>query len=167
MHAALKKSSLFCYSPPGVTDHFHKMFVGHKSPERKFCRRKQEQLSLSLSAVPYKKNEKTFFSRKNFKWKYFCSFLFVSSSRHKKSLKIVQKKMATDVLTNFGTIEQELEKAKSNLKGLNENIRRMIGRDPPDIQLRLEWSVFFRFLCWLDSPPPISQLLAHNPFIAV
>lgn len=54
--------------------------------------------------------------------------------------------MATDVLTKFGSIEQELEKAKSNLKGLNENIRRMIGRDPPDIQLRLKSIFYFFFL---------------------
>lgn len=55
--------------------------------------------------------------------------------------------MATDVLTNYGSIEQELEKAKNNLKGLNENIRRMmLGRDPPDMQLRLETFFFFLIL---------------------
>lgn len=46
--------------------------------------------------------------------------------------------MATDILTNFDSIEEKLLKAKSNLKGLNENIRRIIGREPPDNQLRLE-----------------------------
>lgn len=47
--------------------------------------------------------------------------------------------MATDILTNFNSIEEKLLKAKSNLKGLNENIRRIIGREPPDGQLRLEF----------------------------
>lgn len=49
---------------------------------------------------------------------------------------------ATTTLTankksNYLSIEEELERAKNNLKGLNENIRRIIGRDPPDTQLRL------------------------------
>lgn len=39
--------------------------------------------------------------------------------------------------SNYISIEEELERAKNNLKGLNENIRRIIGRDPPDTQLRL------------------------------
>lgn len=45
--------------------------------------------------------------------------------------------MATDILTNFDSVEEKLLKAKTNLKGLNENIRRIIGREPPDTQLRL------------------------------
>lgn len=53
--------------------------------------------------------------------------------------------MATDVLTNFDSIEEKLHKAKSNLKGLNENIRRIIGREPPDNQLRLEIVFIFDF----------------------
>lgn len=53
--------------------------------------------------------------------------------------------MATDVLTNFDSIEEKLLKAKSNLKGLNENIRRIIGREPPDNQLRLEIVFIFFF----------------------
>lgn len=44
--------------------------------------------------------------------------------------------MATDILTSFDSIEEKLLKAKSNLKGLNENIRRIIGREPADNQLR-------------------------------
>lgn len=46
--------------------------------------------------------------------------------------------MATEILPNFDSIEEKLLKAKSNLKGLNENIRRIIGREPADNQLRLE-----------------------------
>lgn len=46
--------------------------------------------------------------------------------------------MSADVASNCGSIQEELERAKSNLKGLNENIRRIIGRDPPDTQLRLD-----------------------------
>ncbi|XP_037038258.1 pinin [Bradysia coprophila] len=44
--------------------------------------------------------------------------------------------MATDILTSFDSIEEKLLQAKSNLKGLNENIRRIIGREPADNQLR-------------------------------
>ncbi|KAJ6633209.1 Pinin [Pseudolycoriella hygida] len=44
--------------------------------------------------------------------------------------------MSADILTSFDSIEEKLLKAKSNLKGLNENIRRIIGREPPDNQLR-------------------------------
>lgn len=49
--------------------------------------------------------------------------------------------MGSDVAANYGSIQEELERAKSNLKGLNDNIRRIIGRDPPDTQLRLVLSV--------------------------
>lgn len=49
--------------------------------------------------------------------------------------------MGADVAANYGSIQEELERAKSNLKGLNDNIRRIIGRDPPDTQLRLVFSV--------------------------
>lgn len=49
--------------------------------------------------------------------------------------------MGADVATNYGSIQEELERAKSNLKGLNDDIRRIIGRDPPDTQLRLVLSV--------------------------
>jgi len=40
--------------------------------------------------------------------------------------------MGTEVYKSFVNLEEELEKAKDNLKGLNENIRKIIGRDPPD-----------------------------------
>lgn len=46
--------------------------------------------------------------------------------------------MGTEVLQSFDNLQDELERARSNLKGLNENIRRIIGRDPPDTISRLE-----------------------------
>ena len=52
--------------------------------------------------------------------------------------------MGADMLINYGSIEEELEKAKSTLKGLNENIRRIIGRDDSQL-LRL---VFFFYFSW-------------------
>lgn len=54
--------------------------------------------------------------------------------------------MGADLLVSFGSIQDELEKAKTNLKGLNENIRRIVGRDPPDaVQLRLGLVYSFGF----------------------
>lgn len=44
--------------------------------------------------------------------------------------------MGTDVLKSYDSLQQELEKAKTQLKGLNDNIRRIIGRDPQDAHLR-------------------------------
>lgn len=41
--------------------------------------------------------------------------------------------MATEILKSFGTLQHELEQAKSSLKGVDENIKRLIGRDPSDI----------------------------------
>ncbi|KRT80606.1 hypothetical protein AMK59_5861 [Oryctes borbonicus] len=41
--------------------------------------------------------------------------------------------MATEILKSFGTLQYELEQAKSSLKGVDENIKRLIGRDPSDI----------------------------------
>ncbi|XP_052867013.1 pinin [Anopheles cruzii] len=38
--------------------------------------------------------------------------------------------MATEVVKGCSDLLQELDRARSNLKGLNENIRRIIGRDP-------------------------------------
>ncbi|XP_035780195.1 pinin-like [Anopheles albimanus] len=38
--------------------------------------------------------------------------------------------MATEVAKGCSDLLQELDRARSNLKGLNENIRRIIGRDP-------------------------------------
>lgn len=46
--------------------------------------------------------------------------------------------MATDALKSFDGLQNELEKAKTNLKGLNDDIRRIIGgRGQPDV-MRLE-----------------------------
>lgn len=51
--------------------------------------------------------------------------------------------MGTEVINiSFDVLQEELEKAKSNLKGLNDNIRRISGREPPD-QLRLVVVLFF------------------------
>lgn len=48
-----------------------------------------------------------------------------------------QKIMGTEVInSSFDVLQEELEKAKSTLKGLNDNIRRISGREPPE-QLRL------------------------------
>lgn len=52
--------------------------------------------------------------------------------------------MGTEVLQSFDNLQDELERAKSNLKGLNENIRRIIGREPPsDINSRLNSFIIF------------------------
>lgn len=45
--------------------------------------------------------------------------------------------MGTEVInSSFVVLQEELEKAKSTLRGLNDNIRRISGREPPE-QLRL------------------------------
>lgn len=45
--------------------------------------------------------------------------------------------MGTEVINvSFDVLQEELDKAKSNLKGLNDNIRRINGREPPEL-LRL------------------------------
>lgn len=41
--------------------------------------------------------------------------------------------MATEVLKSFGTLQTELENAKNTLKGVDENIKRLIGRDPSEL----------------------------------
>ncbi len=47
--------------------------------------------------------------------------------------------MGTEVLQSFDNLQDELDRARSNLNGLNENIRRIIGREPPsDTLSRLE-----------------------------
>lgn len=58
--------------------------------------------------------------------------------------------MGTDVINvSFDVLQEELEKAKSNLRGLNDNIRRISGREPPD-QLRLvEFDKFFIDSYWI------------------
>ncbi|XP_055615242.1 pinin [Toxorhynchites rutilus septentrionalis] len=38
--------------------------------------------------------------------------------------------MATEVIKGYTDLQQELNRARDNLKGLNENIRKIIGRDP-------------------------------------
>lgn len=38
--------------------------------------------------------------------------------------------METTFENYFGTLKVELEKAKEDLKGVEENIKRVIGRDP-------------------------------------
>ncbi|KAK5648606.1 hypothetical protein RI129_003498 [Pyrocoelia pectoralis] len=41
--------------------------------------------------------------------------------------------MGTEILKSFGVLQSELEQAKSSLKGVDENIKRLIGRDPSEI----------------------------------
>lgn len=43
---------------------------------------------------------------------------------------ILNTTMATDVYKGYSDLVQDLNKARDNLKGLNENIRKIIGRDP-------------------------------------
>ncbi|XP_053669961.1 pinin [Anopheles nili] len=42
--------------------------------------------------------------------------------------------MATEVMKGYNDLQQALDRARSNLKGLNENIRRIIGRDPSNTE---------------------------------
>lgn len=44
--------------------------------------------------------------------------------------------MGTEVLKSFGTLQFELEQAKISLKDVDENIKRLIGRDPSENQNR-------------------------------
>ncbi|EFA07683.2 pinin [Tribolium castaneum] len=44
--------------------------------------------------------------------------------------------MGTEILKSFGTLQSELEQAKSSLKGVDENIKRLIGRDPSELPPR-------------------------------
>ncbi|XP_044745594.1 pinin [Coccinella septempunctata] len=39
----------------------------------------------------------------------------------------------TDILKSFSTLQSELDVARSTLKGVDENIKRLIGRDPSDV----------------------------------
>lgn len=41
--------------------------------------------------------------------------------------------MGTEILKSFGVLQSELEQARSSLKGVDENIKRLIGRDPSEI----------------------------------
>ncbi|GFG38236.1 hypothetical protein Cfor_03831, partial [Coptotermes formosanus] len=45
--------------------------------------------------------------------------------------------MATEIMKSFGALQAELEKAKDNLKGVDEHIKKLIGRDPNEGQQRL------------------------------
>jgi len=44
--------------------------------------------------------------------------------------------MATEILKSFSHLQNELEEAKSSLKGVDENIKRLIGRDPSELAPR-------------------------------
>lgn len=44
----------------------------------------------------------------------------------------------TDILKSFSALQSELDVAKSTLKGVDENIKRLIGRDPSDVPSRLQ-----------------------------
>lgn len=44
--------------------------------------------------------------------------------------------MATEVLKSFGTLQLELEEAKSSLRHVDDNIKKLIGRDPSEAQPR-------------------------------
>lgn len=44
--------------------------------------------------------------------------------------------MTTEVLKSFGTLQLELEEAKSSLRHVDDNIKKLIGRDPSDTQPR-------------------------------
>lgn len=43
--------------------------------------------------------------------------------------------MATDIIKGYSHLQQELNKARDNLKDLNENIRKIVGRDPSTTEL--------------------------------
>lgn len=44
--------------------------------------------------------------------------------------------MGTEILTSFGNLQNELEEAKNSLKGVDESIKRLLGRDPSDLPPR-------------------------------
>lgn len=46
--------------------------------------------------------------------------------------------MGTDVIKSYDVLQEELERAKNTLVSLNDNIRRIIGRDPKETLLRGE-----------------------------
>ncbi|CAH0550345.1 unnamed protein product [Brassicogethes aeneus] len=45
--------------------------------------------------------------------------------------------MGTEILKSFSSLQSELEQAKSSLKGVDENIKRLIGRDPSEDKSRV------------------------------
>ncbi|KAJ8941916.1 hypothetical protein NQ318_013249 [Aromia moschata] len=44
--------------------------------------------------------------------------------------------MGTEILKSFGSLQSELEQAKNSLKGVDANIKRLIGRDPSELSAR-------------------------------
>ncbi|XP_056632656.1 pinin [Diorhabda sublineata] len=44
--------------------------------------------------------------------------------------------MGTEILTSFGNLQNELEEAKNSLKGVDESIKRLLGRDPSELPQR-------------------------------
>ncbi|XP_035891018.1 pinin [Anopheles stephensi] len=42
--------------------------------------------------------------------------------------------MATEIVKGYNDLQQELDRARCNLKGLNDNIRRIFGRDPANAE---------------------------------
>lgn len=44
--------------------------------------------------------------------------------------------MGTEILKSFGVLQSELDQAKSTLKDVEEDIKRLIGRDPAEIFVR-------------------------------
>lgn len=59
--------------------------------------------------------------------------------------------MGTEVINvSFDVLQEELDKAKSTLKGLNDNIRRISGREPPE-QLRLVYRMTIILIFFLNS----------------
>lgn len=48
----------------------------------------------------------------------------------------IGKNMGTEILKSFGNLQHELEEARSSLKGVDESIKRLIGRDPSELPPR-------------------------------
>jgi pinin len=53
--------------------------------------------------------------------------------------------MATEIMKSFGALQAELEKAKDNLKGVDEHIKKLIGRDPNEGQQRYVHSFIYLY----------------------
>lgn len=71
--------------------------------------------------------------------------------------------MGTEVINvTFDVLQEELDKAKSTLKGLNDNIRRISGREPPE-QLRLVYRITKCSLFKLTRNQPFS-IVWHELF---
>ncbi|XP_060536132.1 pinin [Cylas formicarius] len=49
--------------------------------------------------------------------------------------------MATEILKSFDALRSELEQAKNSLKGVDENLKRLIGRDPSELPARPDGGV--------------------------